>query len=131
MIGFGKSDKPTEKSDYTIDRHKQWIREFIEKLDLQHITLFGQDWGSIIGLALVGTADVTYRFDRVFMANGFLATDTAKPTDGFYKWQGYARKQKSMDMGMIVQGAIRRKLSKEEKDAYNAPYPDASYQAAA
>src|ERR1700682_1772007 len=104
MIGFGKSDKPTEKSDYTIDRHKQWIRDLIEKLDLQHITLFGQDWGSIIGLALVGTADVTYRFRRVFIANGFLKTGKDTPTDGFLQWQAFAGKQKVMDCGSIVQG---------------------------
>lgn len=42
LIGFGKSDKPAKKSDYTYQRHVQWIREFIEKLNLSNITLFCQ-----------------------------------------------------------------------------------------
>ena len=42
LIGFGKSDKPANKEDYTYQRHVDWIREFIEKLNLNNITLFCQ-----------------------------------------------------------------------------------------
>ena len=54
LIGFGRSDKPTQKSDYTYARHVAWMSEAMFKvLDLQHVTFFGQDWGGLIGLRLV------------------------------------------------------------------------------
>ena len=45
LVGFGRSDKPTERSDYTYQRHVDWMRSVVEQLDLQEVTLFGQDWG--------------------------------------------------------------------------------------
>ena len=38
LIGFGKSDKPTEQSDYTYEKHINWIKAFIEQLDLNEKT---------------------------------------------------------------------------------------------
>src|SRR5512137_1504637 len=39
FIGFGRSDKFTEVSDYTYQMHRDTIVNFIEKLDLKDITL--------------------------------------------------------------------------------------------
>ena len=50
LIGFGKSDKPVRKSDYSYAGHVSWMRQFIAALDLNDITLFCQDWGALIGL---------------------------------------------------------------------------------
>ena len=68
LVGFGKSDKPTEKSDYTVARHVAWMQEaIIDHLDLQNATFFGQDWGGLVGLRLV--AENPDRFDRVVIGN--------------------------------------------------------------
>ena len=76
LVGFGRSDKPTERSDYTYQRHVDWMKAVIEALDLRHITLVCQDWGGLIGLRLV--AEDPDRFARVVAANTFLPTgDTA------------------------------------------------------
>ena len=45
IVGFGRSDKPTKRSDYTFSRHVAWLRHFIEGLDLKSINLIAQDWG--------------------------------------------------------------------------------------
>src|SRR6478672_5379061 len=45
LIGFGRSDKPTERSDYTYQRHVDWMTAVLEALDLRDITLVCQDWG--------------------------------------------------------------------------------------
>ena len=50
LIGFGKSDKPAKKTDYSFEIHVDWMRQFIESLNLTGINLFCQDWGSLIGL---------------------------------------------------------------------------------
>ena len=52
FIGFGRSDKPTDESFYTFSQHRAMLCAFIERLDLQDITLVVQDWGGLLGLTL-------------------------------------------------------------------------------
>ena len=70
LIGFGKSDKPTERSSYTYANHVHWMKSFIDTLDLGGMTLVCQDWGSLIGLRLL--AENAERFARVVAANAAL-----------------------------------------------------------
>ena len=50
LVGFGRSDKPAERGDYTYQRHVDWMTSFITGLDLRGVTLFGQDWGGALGM---------------------------------------------------------------------------------
>ena len=53
-MGFGRSDKLTERTDYTYARHVEWMRSALfDGLDLHDVTLVCQDWGGLIGLRLV------------------------------------------------------------------------------
>ena len=73
LVGFGRSDKPTERADYTYARHVEWMRAALfDALDLHDVTLVCQDWGGLIGLRLVG--EHPDRFARVVTANTFLPT---------------------------------------------------------
>ena len=82
LVGFGKSDKPTEQSDYTYARHVAWMQAaIVDHLDLRGTTFFGQDWGGLIGLRLV--AENPERFDRVIVGNTGLPTGDGRPTDAF------------------------------------------------
>ena len=72
LIGFGRSDKPTQIEDYTYARHVAWMSDWLTRLDLSGITVFLQDWGSLIGLRLV--AAFPERFAGVVLANGGLPT---------------------------------------------------------
>lgn len=56
LIGFGRSDKPTQVSDHSYARHVAWVRSLLEILDLRGVTLVGQDWGGLIGLRLAAEA---------------------------------------------------------------------------
>ena len=53
LVGFGKSDKPSEQDDYTYEHHVSWMSAWLVANDLRDITLFCQDWGGLIGLRLV------------------------------------------------------------------------------
>ncbi len=79
LVGFGKSDKPTRREDYTYASHVYWLKGFIEALDLNDMTLVCQDWGSLLGLRLVAENDA--RFARVVLANGGLP-DGSLPDGG-------------------------------------------------
>lgn len=67
LVGFGRSDKPAARHDYTFERHVDWLGAWLTGLDLRDITLFCQDWGGLIGLRLV--ARFPERFARVVAAN--------------------------------------------------------------
>jgi haloalkane dehalogenase len=67
LIGFGRSDKPTQTSDYSYARHVAWLHAFVLALDLRGVTLVCQDWGGLVGLRVV--AGLPERFARVVTSN--------------------------------------------------------------
>ena len=128
LIGFGKSDKPTKIDDHTYAIHVAWMKEFIETVNLKNITLFCQDWGSLIGLRVA--AENQERFARIVLANGGLPTGEAKMPDFFYKWQKFAKYSPFFPIGTIVEKGVRASMTKAEVAAYNAPYPKSKYKKA-
>ncbi|MGF1599074.1 MAG: haloalkane dehalogenase [Acidimicrobiales bacterium] len=130
LVGFGRSDKPTEQSDYTYARHVAWMQAaIVDHLDLRGATFFGQDWGGLVGLRLV--AENPDRFDRVIVGNTGLPTGEGRPTDAFMQWQKFSQTTPVFDVGFLLQAATITELSPEEVAAYDAPFPDDSYKAGA
>lgn len=129
LVGFGRSDKPTERADYTYERHVAWMTDWLTQLDLSDITLVCQDWGGLIGLRLV--AAMPERFARVVVANTALPTGDQPMGPAFAAWREYSQTTPEFNSGRIVYGGTAQKISDEEIAAYNAPYPDESYKAGA
>ena len=130
LVGFGRSDKPTERSDYTFARHVEWMRELLfDKLDLRDVTLVCQDWGGLIGLRLVG--EHPDRFARVVAANTFLPTGDSDPGEAFFAWQRFSQEVDEFPTGVIVGGGCVKPMPPEVQAAYDAPFPDESYKAGA
>jgi haloalkane dehalogenase len=130
LVGFGRSDKPRRREDYTYQRHVDWLRELLfDHLDLREVTLVCQDWGGLLGLRLV--AEHPERFARVVAANTLLPTGDEPPTAAFEAWLRFSQEVPEFPTGRILDGATTTKLSDEVRAAYDAPFPDASYQAGA
>lgn len=129
LIGFGRSDKPSQRSDYTYQRHVDWLRSLLIQLDLQDITLFCQDWGGLIGLRLL--AEEQNRFTRTIAANTMLPTGAHHPGEAFIKWQQISQNIAVFTVGKIIAGACVNPVSAETISAYDAPFPDESYKAGA
>src|SRR6516225_2421497 len=103
LVGFGRSDKPAERGDYSFARHVEWMRELLfDRLDLRDATLVGQDWGGLIGLRLVG--EHPQRFARVVAANTFLPTGDRSPGEAFFAWQRFSQEVEVFPTGGIVKG---------------------------
>jgi len=128
LIGFGKSDKPASRDDYSYERHVAWMSDWLTKLDLRDITLFCQDWGGLIGLRLV--AAFPGRFARLMISNTYLPIGE-RIGQGFDAWRNFSQATPEFKSGRIVDGGCVRALSQDEIAAYDAPYPDESYQAGA
>ena len=129
LIGFGRSDKPTERADYTYARHVDWMTQWLEALDLQHVTLFCQDWGGLIGLRLV--AAQSDRFDRLVVANTFLPTGDRDPGDGFRMWREFSQTVPEFSCSAVVAMGCTSSLDEAVVAAYDAPFPDQSFVAGA
>ena len=130
LVGFGRSDKPTERTDYTYARHVAWMNELVvDRLDLTDVTFFGQDWGGLIGLRVV--AENQERFARVVVGNTGLPTGEAPMSDAFLDWQRFSQETPVFDIGLLLQFGTVGELSDAEIAAYNAPFPDDSYKAGA
>lgn len=125
LIGFGRSDKPVEQTEYTYERHVDWMLAWLRAVDLRDVTLVCQDWGGLIGLRLV--AAEPDRFARVVVANTFLPTGDRHPGDAFLNWQRFSQEVEVFDSGFVVQMGTTTDLSDEIVAAYNAPFPDDRY----
>ncbi|MDH3295244.1 MAG: haloalkane dehalogenase [Acidimicrobiia bacterium] len=126
QVGFGRSDKPAEKTDYSYARHVAWMSSLVfDHLDLGDVTFFGQDWGGLIGLRLV--AAQPERFARVAVSNTGLPTGDFRPSDAFMAWQEFSQTTPEFPVGTLVNRASLSDLSPDVIAAYDAPFPDDSY----
>lgn len=118
--GFGKSDKPVEKSSYSLQILTEWITEFIWKLELKNIILFAHDWGVIIGL-IVASKNPGH-FSAIIVCNGMLPLFDQKAPKLFYFWKLFAKYSPLLPVGRIVNFATQRKLKREERFGYDIPF---------
>jgi haloalkane dehalogenase len=150
MIGMGRSDKPVQIGDYRYLQHVAWVEELIDVLDLDGITVFVQDWGSLIGLRVVGNRPES--FARVVVANGQLPVlpegfrpiqlpESLEPRDDlrlpfadpalrdspwlvtFQAWATYALVGTGFRPSEVLGHVTQRSLSPDELAAYDAPFP--------
>jgi haloalkane dehalogenase len=132
FIGFGRSDKPAGRSDYSYDGFVAWLREFLSALDLQRITLVCQDWGGPIGLRVL--AEQPQRFAAVLAANTILP-NCEPPPRGVPDWPGTiianwvatAAAAQDLPVSAIIAAVGRSPPAAVALHAYDAPFPDASY----
>lgn len=129
LVGFGRSDKPARREDYTYQAHVDWTWAAIEAIGLTGITLVCQDWGGLIGLRLVG--EHPDRFARVVAANTALPTGDQNPGEAFLAWQRFSQESPDFPVGGIIDGGCVSTLPADVIAAYDAPFPDDSFKAGA
>ncbi len=128
LVGFGRSDKPTEPGDHSFARHVEWVRALVlDHLDLREATLVGQDWGGLIGLRLV--AENPDRFARVVAANTGLPTGDFDMPEIWWQFRRAVEGARVLDVGRLVAAGCFRGLTDLDRAAYDAPFPDESYKA--
>ena len=129
LVGFGRSDKPTRIEDHTYARHGEWMRGLaFDVLDLQRVTLVGQDWGGLIGLRLA--AEHPDRFARIVVANTGLPTGDLPMPDIWWRFRDAIQGMPEIQVGRFVEAGCRRPMAEAVRAAYDAPFPDDTYCAA-
>jgi haloalkane dehalogenase len=125
LVGFGRSDKPAGRKDYTYERHVDWMQAWFNKMHLQRVTLVCQDWGGLIGLRLV--AQNLDQFSRIVAANTGLPTGEISMPDAFLNWRQFSIEVPNFDVGAIIAMGCQTPLTADVISAYNAPFSDDTY----
>jgi haloalkane dehalogenase len=126
LVGFGRSDKPTRREDHTYARHVEWMRMVaFDVLDLQRVTLVGQDWGGLIGLRLA--AEHPERFGRLVVANTGLPTGDLPMPEIWWRFREAIQGAPEIAVGGFVASGCQQEMSDAVRSAYDAPFPDDSY----
>ena len=121
LVGFGRSDKPTDPTVFTYERHVSWLTSHVSgELGLDDVALVAQDWGGLLGLRLVA-ADPE-RFSRVVVANTGLPDGNRPMTEAFLAWQRFAAETEVFPVGRIVAGGCATELTPDVVAAYDAPF---------
>jgi haloalkane dehalogenase len=125
LLGFGRSDKPSDETIYTFDFHRGMLCALIQVLDLQNVVLVCQDWGGILGLTIPPA--MPERFTRLLVMNTTIPLGEPV-SDGFDRWRAFNRSRPDLDIAGLFQRS-QPDLSSDEAAAYAAPFPDARYKA--
>jgi haloalkane dehalogenase len=123
--GFGRSDKPTERSWYTYDGHVEYMTRLLEGLDVRDATVVVQDWGGPIGLRWA--TENPDRVRRLVILNTGLFA--GQVSEAFMAWRNFAERNPDMPVGFVIQSATVTDLPQEILDAYEAPWPNAESKA--
>jgi len=127
LVGFGRSDKPTDQAWYTYERHCETVTRHLEQVELDDVTVVVQDWGGPIGLRwAVEHADQVGRL--VILNTGLF---TGRVSKGFMAWREFAERTPDLPIGMIIQGATTTDLPEDVVAAYEAPFPNPESKAGA
>lgn len=131
FVGFGRSDKLADRADYSFRLHCDTLEGFIEALDLRHINLVVHDWGGLIGLTVA--TRLAERIDRLVILNTGLPIGEEPMPEAFHRWRAFAERISEMPIRRVIKSGLGRPeaITPEELQAYEAPFPDASYKAGA
>jgi haloalkane dehalogenase len=127
LVGFGRSDKPASRFEYTYQSHLDWLRETVfDRLDLRDVTMVCHDWGGLLGLRLL--AEHPGRFRRVVAANTVLHTGDQGDMGPFYtQWLQFTQRANPFEPGGVVANGAVGGLEPAARAAYDAPFPGEPY----
>jgi len=129
LAGFGRSDKPTELADHTLQLHVDIVVDFVDLLDLREVTLVVHDWGGLIGLAALPR--IAPRVAKLVIMNAGLPIGEEPVPEDFHKWRSHVENTPDLSVGRAVRNGLadRDSMDPATLAAYDAPFPDQTYKA--
>jgi len=145
LIGFGRSDKPVERTAHSVAQHVTWLREFVRSLELNEITLMCQGWGGVVGLAVL--SHEPDRFDRVVCGGTMLPTCDGEVrietgyrsyplndreqavTTAILEAMAWTQREPALNASSAMARTAATDLPSTVLAAYDAPFPDERFKA--
>jgi haloalkane dehalogenase len=129
LVGFGASSKPADDEAHTYELHARTLTGFVEALDLDGVTLVGQDWGGPFGFHVA--ARQPERFARLVAANTFLPDGTTELPEAWHDFHDFVQRTPDVPVGFLVRRGCATELDEDVVAAYDAPFPDEEHKAGA
>jgi haloalkane dehalogenase len=129
LVGFGASDKPADDAAHTYDLHARTVTRFVEALDLEDVTVVGQDWGGPFGFH--AATRMPDRFTRVVAANTFLPAGDTELPEAWHDFHDFVQRTPDVPVGFLVERGCVNDLPEDVVAAYEAPFPSEEHKAGA
>jgi haloalkane dehalogenase len=127
--GFGRSDKPTDLSWYTYDRHVDLMAALLEELDVRDATAVMHDWGGPIGMRLA--VEHPERFSRLVIMDTGPFTGQQRMSENWLKFREFVKRNEELPVGFLVRAGCKQDPGDEVIAAYEAPFPNQASKAGA
>lgn len=105
LVGYGKSDKPSKRSDYSYQNQVDWMSDWLNKNDLKNLNFFGQDWGGLIGLRMI--ADNPDRFSTISIGNTGLPYMPDTPNEITEQVNKFRQSKNKLTMRLMVKEVMK------------------------
>lgn len=128
--GFGRSDKPTDISWYSYDRHTAAAASVLERIDVLDAIFVVQDWGGPVGLR-IGTLEAPQRAARFVAMDTGLFTGRQHMSEGWHAFRDFIERTEDVPIGMLIENACATDVPDEVIAAYEAPFPSPEAKAGA
>jgi haloalkane dehalogenase len=122
LIGFGRSDKPTDREWYSYDRHVESVASLLEALDVRDAVFVVHDWGGSLGLR-IGTLEAPQRVARFVAMDTGLFTGRQKMSEAWHAFRDFVERTEDLPVGMLVKNACATDVPNEVIAGYEAPFP--------
>lgn len=128
LVGFGRSDKPTDIAWYTHHRLGEALAAHLDAIAPGPVTLVVHDWGG--GLGLPWAVDHPDRVDRLVITDTGLYSSGGARSEAWLRFRDFVARTEDLPIGFLIDGGTSRELSDEEKAAYEAPFDTVASKAA-
>jgi haloalkane dehalogenase len=129
LVGFGRSDKPSDLGWYSYDRHCALAAGLLDDLDLRDATFVMHDWGGPIGLRVA--VENPDRVSRLVLMDTGVWTGRQRMSDAWWAFRDFVERTEDLPVSLLVDRGAKRELSDTEKAAYDAPFPNPQSKAGA
>jgi haloalkane dehalogenase len=128
LVGFGRSDKPSDWESHTFERHVNWLRATLDQLDVRGSTGFLFDWGGYFALRVM--AEDPDIFSGVVLCTTTMPKGHVGPgTIWVQGWRRYILKPEEFPISGMVAGMVGNEIDTTTIAGLDAPYPSELYKA--
>ena len=120
LPGYGKSDKPATRQDYSYQRQVDWMTQWLIQNDFKNLTFFGQDWGGLIGLRMI--TEEPDRFARISMGNTGLPYNPDTPDEVIEEVQAFKKSDIKLTLPVMMKHVMQMdgaNLSNDKKTTFH------------
>jgi len=121
LPGFGRSDKPTDVSWYSFERHAAALTDLVRQLDLRDTTAVVHDWGGPLGLYVSSVVEPG-RFTGLVAMNTGAFNGHQQMSDNWHEFADFVAANEDLPIEPLIGGATSTDVAEDVMRGYTAPF---------